>query len=270
MVKSIRVTYQADSISQLRTRSVSEKARKQLEQIDAVVAQRAAYNATNERQLKRSDSHSRIEAVQLSGGRVQDHLRNKTVRLDSNFFGEVLEHLASMPSDGTFIPSRRHILSSIMHSKIEQGAYSSSKHSASLSWQDVDSLLSDLSRLRMMSVSSPIMDCAESDLEDMCTRIMDLSRKVNLAQALSKCGAAEQLWTVRVVGDAEGYDTEEAELMRRLKGVDGCVASKQVQSFSSAPIWYQQAMENGPPEDYPRGNGEAFEVVNKAYRFKLS
>jgi hypothetical protein len=275
MVKSIRTTVHAEFLSQLRTLKVSDKARRQVEALIAL-----ENRLVNEAHHVHASNNTNIRVVEHSSNDVasfEDKLRqlhNKKVRFDANFFGDLLNHVASMPSDGSFVPSRRHVLRNILHAKMEDGVYLSNKSSANkLSWEDFDHLVLSLLTLRsLVSSSRTTIESADSSFDDLKTSMDRLARKVDTFNALSRGvdeSPLESRWSIKIEGGFES-DTEFASGSTGLRGVSSQMAFKQARAFSTAPIWYQQGMENGPPLSKSRWRGEAAESVkNPPFESKM-
>jgi hypothetical protein len=255
MVKSIRVTVQADFLSQFRTMKVSDKTRKQV----------AAFIASQDTASKRLGHDSAVEAS--NNIRVVEHsskstsstdfklhsLHSKKIRFDEAFFDGLLNHLEASPSDGSFIPSRRHVLRNILHSKMADGFYPAHRSSANgLSWEDFDHLVLSLLTLRSL-VSSSVVEGADSSFDDLKASMDQLTRKIAMLKQMSAdvCHGDNGGWCLRIEGQPSA-DTEFVSGGVSLKGVDMLAASKQVRAFSTAPVWYQQGMENGPPQQQSR------------------
>jgi hypothetical protein len=252
MVKSIRTTVHAEFLSQLRTLKVSDKARRQVEALIAL-----ENRLVNEAHHVHQSNDSNIRVVEHSSNDMasfEEKLRQlhiKKVRFDTNFFGDLLNHVASMPSDGSFVPSRRRVLRNILHSKMADGVYSSNKFSANkLSWEDFDHLVLSLLMLRsLVSSSATTIETADSSFDDLKTSMDRLARKVDTLNTLSRGvdeSPQESRWSIKIEGGVES-DTEFLSGSSSLKGVSSQMAFKQERAFSTAPIWYQQGMENGPP-----------------------
>jgi hypothetical protein len=246
MVKSLKGTISAEFLAQLRTMTVSEKARKQAE-ARALVDQRVVT-------VQQDDSY----VISPSFGKFVEkgsdsHVVTKLARFNENFFHDVLVHLASQPTE-MYIPSRRQILSEILHTKMQRGDYIpiSVKNNVvhGLSWNDFESLVSAIVQMKVH------LDSSSHDVQ----RSLDvLSRKVDAFQVAAKCSNVARFdgSCITVIGQTKPSDTSVAQIILREKGVITSLSAKRFRSFSSSPIWYQQGMENGPPQIPLGKNGEA-------------
>jgi hypothetical protein len=210
MVKSLRGTIDAAFLSQLRTMTVSEKARRHAEQ------------AVSENRITVAEPVSPSFA--------------KMLKLNGVFFNDFILQVTPHAIDGTVIPSRREILSNILHAKMQRGDYNPVNI-----------------RSQVHGFTSPFESIVFSAL-----MILSSTSVAGAGQVLNVSAGASSLhdtsfgsrghWMVKAADEKIQSENSSTNSCLRLKGVATGVGAKRFKSFSSSPLWYQQGMENGPPQ----------------------